>query len=106
LPLLSTAIRLTTAQEAMISGTEGRIRIHAPWWGPTDLTLYHNAEETHLPIDTPLNGYNYEALEVGRCLREGKLESDTIPLAETLDIMNTLDSLRAQWGLSYPQETS
>ena len=50
------------------------------------------------------NGYNYEAAEVARCLRAGKLESDIMPLDETLAIMQTLDQLRAQWGLVYPGE--
>ena len=50
------------------------------------------------------NGYNYEAAEVARCLRSGLLESDTMPLDETLSIMQTMDQLRAEWGLKYPME--
>ena len=38
------------------------------------------------------------------CLRAGKLESDVMPLDETLAIMRTLDHIRAQWGLKYPME--
>ena len=38
------------------------------------------------------------------CLRAGKTESDVMPLDETLSIMETMDQLRAQWGLRYPQE--
>lgn len=103
--LLSTAIQVNTPHEAFVLGTEGRIRINAPWWAPSSLTLYKNGEEQPIAVDAPLNGYNYEALEVGRCLREGKLESDLVPLAETLSVMKTLDALRAQWGLSYPNES-
>ncbi len=51
------------------------------------------------------NGYNYEAAEVMRCLRAGRLESDVMPWSETLMIMETLDRLRAAWGLRYPTET-
>jgi dihydrodiol dehydrogenase / D-xylose 1-dehydrogenase (NADP) len=50
------------------------------------------------------NGYNYEAEEVMRCLRAGELESATMPLNETLAIMQTLDRIRAPWGLRYPME--
>ncbi|MBN1219438.1 MAG: hypothetical protein JXM69_10955 [Anaerolineae bacterium] len=48
-------------------------------------------------IDLPCsgNGYNYEAAEVMNCLRSGKLESNLIPLDETLSIMQTLDQIRA-----------
>jgi hypothetical protein len=50
------------------------------------------------------NGYEYEAEEVNQCLREGKLESDQNPLNGTLDIIRIMDQIRAEWGLTYPQE--
>ncbi len=56
----------------------------------------------YLPLEG--NGYNYEAAEVMRCLRAGALESPIMPLDETLQIMRTLDAIRAQWGLVYPME--
>ena len=57
-------------------------------------------------IDAPLegNGYNYQATEVMDCLRAGKLESELMPLDETLSIMKTMDQVRAPWGLKYPTE--
>lgn len=50
------------------------------------------------------NGYNYEAAEVMRCLDAGLAESPLMPLDETAHIMETLDTLRASWGLTYPAE--
>jgi hypothetical protein len=57
-------------------------------------------------IEVPFlgNGYNYEAAEVGRCLRAGLKESPHMTLDETLAVMGTLDAIRAQWGLRYPME--
>ena len=57
-------------------------------------------------VDLPLkgNGYNYEAAEVGRCLRANLKQSDVMPLDETLALMELMDSIRARWGLSYPME--
>jgi predicted dehydrogenase len=105
LSLLSTAIRLNTPFEATIIGTKGYIRIHSPWWGPSNFTLHVGGKKPKkFNVKTPLNGYNYEALEVSQCLREGKLESDLMPLDETLAIMKTLDTIRSQWGLKYPME--
>ena len=49
-------------------------------------------------------GYSFEAYEVGRCLLEGRLESDVMPLDESLAIMRLLDRIRGQWGLKYPSE--
>lgn len=103
--LLATAIRFTTPQEALILGTEGRIRLHAPWWKATRMTITRDGHDDEV-IDCPLtgHGFHYEAAEVTRCLLEGRLESATMPLDESVSIMGALDQLRAQWGLRYPNE--
>ena len=101
--VLSTAIRLDTAHEAILIGTTGRIRIHAPWWRPAALTISREgaADETvGFPFEG--NGYQFEAAEVMNSMRRGELESRVMPLDETLSIMKTLDAIRAQWGLKYP----
>ncbi|MEZ4670250.1 MAG: Gfo/Idh/MocA family oxidoreductase [Anaerolineae bacterium] len=102
--LLSSATRTSTAHEAVIYGTEGYIRI-PDWWHANRFTVTVSgyAPQTYeVPHDG--NGYCHEAAEVGTCLRGGKLESDTMPLGETLDIMETMDIIRTQWGLKYPTE--
>ena len=38
------------------------------------------------------------------CLRYGRVESEIMPLDESLSIMKTLDLLRKQWGLKYPMD--
>src|SRR5436190_3534072 len=103
--ILHTAIRLDTAQEAIITGTQGRLRIHSPWWRPVAMLLSRDGKPDEC-FDFPLtgNGYEYEAQEVMDCLRSGKLESPLMPLDESLTIMQTLDAIRAQWGLKYPME--
>ena len=50
------------------------------------------------------NGYNYEASEVGRCLREGVLESAAMTGSESIAIVKAMDTLRAQWGVVYPND--
>jgi len=117
--LLSSAVRLSVPVQAEIIGTEGYIKIHEPWINPRVVTLatpaapgvqsrlifegnVFDTRTVHLP--TQGNGYNYEAIEVGECLRAGQRESQTMPLDESLAIMETLDAIRAQWGLTYPVE--
>jgi dihydrodiol dehydrogenase / D-xylose 1-dehydrogenase (NADP) len=105
LALLSTAVRLDTPFEAFILGTKGRIQMHRAWWAPSHFTVFAQGQEPkYIEVDCPLNGYNYEALEVNACLREGKLESSIMPLDETLEIIKTLDAIRSEWGLTYPME--
>src|SRR5258708_32154904 len=105
LSLLSTSVRVNTAQTAVIMGTEGKLSMHAPWWKPDTMTVSRSGKEDEV-INLPYSssGFNYEVEEVGDCLRSGKLESDIIPLDESLAIMRTMDTLRAQWGLKYPME--
>jgi predicted dehydrogenase len=105
LAVLHSAIRTETPQEATIMGTEGWIRIHSPWWMPQVMSI-HKPGATPQIVEIPFeaDGYTYEAAEVHRCLREGKLESELMPLAETVAIQETMDTLRGQWGLRYPME--
>jgi hypothetical protein len=39
-----------------------------------------------------------------RCLCSGLTESPVMPLNESLQLMQTMDALRAQWKLIYPGE--
>jgi predicted dehydrogenase len=149
LAILSATLRSLTSNEAIIIGTQGQIRIHAPFFRPAQLSISKGSEFTSsaskpshpsfkqklvasakenpfikqlyfrfgsslLPLIQPStkivqpaegNGYNYEAAEVMRCLRSGEQESKIMPLDETLSLMETMDSIRSQWNLKYPQES-
>ena len=110
LAILHTALRTSTTIEATVMGTKGKIRVHSPWYYGTTLTLSIEERDDKVISDEVIslpyegNGYNFEAAEVNECLRAGKLESDVMPLDETLAIMQTLDTIRAQWGFKYPME--
>ena len=105
LALLSTAVTTGTPHEATILGTAGWMRLHSPWWVGQALTLHRNGEAPQV-IERPFlgNGYSHEAIEVAACVRAGRLESATMPLDESLSIMQTLDTIRRQVGVSYPME--
>ena len=104
LALLSSASRTNTAHEAIIYGTDGSIRI-PDWWHGQKLIVNINGKPTET-LDIPHlgNGYPHEAIEVASCVRAGKIESETMPLDESLAIIRTMDTIRSQWGLKYPTE--
>lgn len=105
LALVASAVRTNTPQEAWIMGTEGRIRLHAPFWKGTKATLFRQGkdpEDFEFPLEG--NGYNYEAAAVAECLRQGKLECEVMPHDESLAVMETMDRIRAEWGLVYPMD--
>jgi predicted dehydrogenase len=88
-------------RDAVITGTKGIIQV--PHFSHTDrVILIRDGKEE--PFECAPNGFEYEILEVHRCLRDGLTESPLMPLDETLETMRTMDTLRAQWGMKYPGE--
>ena len=73
---------------------------------PQSVSVYDMADQlvAHYPVPQQVNGYEYEFAEAVRCIRAGKLESESMPMAETVKVMSIMDSLRKQWGVVYPQE--
>ena len=101
---LATSIRLNTPHEARIVGTDGHITIPS-WWHPKELILSRpGADSETFRFEHEGEGFQFEVMAVGDCLRAGATESDVMPLDETLAIMETLDRIRDIWGLRYPFE--
>jgi predicted dehydrogenase len=103
LAVLSSATRTQTQQTAFIAGTDGMITV-PDWWHGRGYTLTRSGKSEVVALPFEGNGYNYEAAEVMACLRAGKLESEVMTIDESLAIMQTMDTIRAQWGLVYPME--
>ncbi len=105
---LGVTIQANPISVGLILGPAGRIEIHHDWHRPEGLTYTPDGGEPER-FDYPQtagNGYQHEAIEVGRCLRAGLRESPVMPLTESVSIMATLDTLRAQWGIRYPMESA
>jgi len=58
----------------------------------------------HYDVPQQISGYEYEFMECAQALEEGWMESKSMPLADTVFVMEVMDSLRKQWGMVYPQE--
>jgi predicted dehydrogenase len=104
---LGVTIQASPISIGLILGTEGRIEIHHDWHRPEGLTFTRYGQESEV-FSYPQNegnGYQYEAIEVARCIREGLLESPVMPLDESISIMETMDTLRQLWGVRYPMES-
>jgi predicted dehydrogenase len=93
------------ANRATIVGENARIEIDSMFFRPTtfSVTLPDGTTEFHNQVHVG-NGLRFEAVEVGRCLGLGLLESPWMPLDESVRIMETLDTVRDQIHLVYPQE--
>jgi predicted dehydrogenase len=136
LAVLSCSLSSLTSGAAWVSGSEGSLTVHAPFYCPERLTVRRyqttppaeaapqsrrdavvamakgnvlgraalrlarpvvsrtRRSEVHTAVEG--NGYGYEVAEVVRCLRSGALESERMPLDESVTIMEVLDTVRAE----------
>ncbi len=103
---LNATIRAMADCEAVISGSEGFIRIHKHFWFPEkiSISLGRDQEEKELAFPRQTNGMDYEAQHVMDCLRAGKTESDVMSFQASRDLIEMMDSLRQDWGIVYPVE--
>jgi len=93
------------ATEADISGTEGRIRLTSRFYEPSAKVEYYpkyvDSREV-IPVEKEAGfGYQYEARHVNDCLKRGLTESEVIPFADSLLLMETLDKIREVAGIRY-----
>ncbi len=105
LAILDCSVRTATVHDAFISGTDGEIRIET-FSRATTAHLKagkHRQSETR---DFVANGFEYQAAEVGRCVREGLIESPVMSHQASVEVMAVMDEVRRQIGLLYPFETS
>ena len=91
-----------TANEAIVAGTEGRIRVHAGFHRSTYLTV-ERGEKVLASHDVGFTGlgYRFEVAEAQRCFAAGMTESPMRPHADTLAIMEWMDAIRARGGIAY-----
>ena len=102
---ITAGTRTATPHEATVFGTDGYVRVHSPWWQPAAMTISKPGEEDEVIRETTEeNGFVYEAAEVMRCLQAGRMESEILPLDETVAVLEGMDSIRESWGLRYPGE--
>jgi predicted dehydrogenase len=99
------SFRIDTSRAALIHGTRGWIRIHAPWWASTHVSVgsQDGVEDTrHLPFRG--GGFTHEAEAFMQLVTRGQRDSPVMPLEESLYVMRVMDALRDRWGLRYPAQ--
>lgn len=106
---VSTSFNLKMTNEAIIYGSKGYITFPDFPAGKQFTISKHEGtndikETSGFVEDRPLPGFIFQVEEVARCLHDGELESQVIPLNETVAIMELMDTMRAEWGFKYPFE--
>lgn len=103
--VLTHSIYCRSDRKGIIHGDKGYIVVENIN-NPQTISVYDDNDrllEFH-EVPQQISGYEYEFQEAVRCIREGKLEADSMPMDRTIQVMEIMDSLRKQWGVVYPQE--
>ncbi|MBO3100848.1 Gfo/Idh/MocA family protein [Cellulomonas fengjieae] len=101
---LSTTLWSKTPTTASISGTDGFIAVRGGFFTPTSFRV-QRLDGRVWEFDQPsAKGLQYEAAEVARQVAAGATESPRLTWANTVEVMRTMDTVRAQIGVAYPGE--
>ena len=98
---ITTSFAYYRRASALIAGTKGHIEVPGFLYAK-EFSLKVGDKEIEYKIPFESTGKGYEAQEVMDCIRAGKIQSDIMPIDETVEILKTMDSIRNQWGLKYP----
>jgi predicted dehydrogenase len=90
---------------ATVAGSLGYLQSIGSINNPRELVIGIGREEPRREaFDVVGRGYTYELREATRCIQQGLTESPVMPLDDSLNTMRLFDGVRAQLGVSYPND--
>lgn len=104
---IQTSALATLKNTMTVTGTKGKITVPEFWSSQTLIDVDGSTKEWVLPeADQKFNflnscGLRFEAEEVRKCIRAGKLQSEHSSHEESLKIVRIEDELRRQIGVKY-----
>jgi len=99
------SVRADAGRTCVLAGPKGRLCGSRSWWKGAPFTLTRPDGTTEICARPYAgNGYQFEAAHVMNCLRAGRTESPVMPLDESRTLLEMMDLLRKDWGVTYPQD--
>jgi len=102
--LLYSGLTSNSRMQATISGSKGAVFIDPRWHETEGYTFLNNKEEEHISLPKVGKGYTYEIEEVHDCIRNNRLQSELWSHTNSLELIEILDNIRYQTGISFPFE--
>jgi predicted dehydrogenase len=88
-----------------IEGSEGTIVVEGEAAPPSSFVLQKGGQDDRkFEFERPGKGFYWEADAVALDIAAGRKESETMPWAETVRVMELLDEVRKQGGVIFPQD--
>ena len=105
--VLTHSIFCRSDRKGIIHGDKGYIVVENIN-NPQSVSVYDTNDRllAHYDVPKQINGYEYQFRECAEALKLGKTESTSMPMDDTVYVMEFMDNLRKQWGMVYPQELS
>ena len=104
--VLSSSVKAKLPVEAFICCEKGYVHLPARFHHPKKFVIgvYDGRNPTiERTVNAPFkgHGYRFQVEEVNRCLQQGKLQSDIVSHAFSIDVIETMDASRKEMGLVY-----
>lgn len=101
--ILYSGISGSLPEEALILCEKGYVQLHQFFYAQQAVVCCNGVVET-INEPFPCNGYEFQLKHMEQCVIEKWPESPVVSHSCSLNILKLMDRLRAQWGLTYPQE--
>ena len=99
---LSCSMYDSQPNRAIISGSKGYIDIEPTFYAPTSFKVCTNNNETvTYQNDYDGHGLREQAQELEKCIKNNLTESEKMPHAESVSVMESMDKIRALVGLTF-----
>ncbi|MGV8912150.1 MAG: Gfo/Idh/MocA family protein [Rhodoglobus sp.] len=97
--VLHTTMLADTPTEARINGTRGRVEVRTPFYAPHGFAFVRDDVRTKFTDGTGLRGREglaFQTTAIAKHIADGRTEAPEHPLDTSIEILETLDVLRAQ----------
>lgn len=102
---ISSGMYCISDRQGVFYGTKGYVIVENIN-NPESVSVYDSEHKlvSKTVVPPQISGYEYEFRECMNAIREGRMESWSMPLDETVNVLRIMDSIRKDWGLKYPME--
>lgn len=98
---VTSAINVVKPETGYIYGTKGYIEMPV-FYGAKDFYVCTGGERKHILKPPAGDGFEEEINEACNCIKEGKTDSEIMPMEKSIAILEQMDYIRKQNGLVYP----